>query len=184
MFGMDFFLKSATTSMKIAQQGMENMFKMMGFFLGLSSQTKKPAEKEDPVAEKPKETTETPSAVKEQIQVSEKTAKVPKDLIKQSIENSSPSEPAPVSSQQRTSSKSKAKKEIKPAASQKQLQPKKKMPTAIDEVQAFMSRRKQGASTEDIMKSTGYNKKKVQDILYKLKNRGILKVEKGLYFLT
>jgi hypothetical protein len=180
MLGMDLFFKSAAAGIKIAQQGMDNMFKMMDLFMGLSYQTKKPAKKEGPIMKKTTDTPEPPSVVTEPKPVSEKSIVVPKVNTEQPLKNMSPS--APVSTQKTTLNKRETKKEKKPVSPQNQLPSKKKLSTATDEVQAFMARQKQGASIEDIMKSTGYSKKKVQDILYKLKKRGVLKVEKGAYF--
>jgi hypothetical protein len=183
MFGMDLFFKSAAAGMKIVQIGMENMFKMMEHFAGLSCPKKKPAKKEVPVGEKTTDSPKPPAAVKLQPQVSEKiieTSTVKKEL---SSKGMSPSETAPIpaSLPKPIPLKSEIKKEKKPVSPQKSSPSKKKSSTAIDEVQAFMALQKQGASIEDVMKATGFNKKKVQDIFYKLKKRGILKSEKGIY---
>jgi predicted Rossmann fold nucleotide-binding protein DprA/Smf involved in DNA uptake len=143
MFGMDSFFKSAEAGFKIAQIGMENMFKMMELFAGLLCQKKKASKIEDPISKK---TTYAPQP--------------PVDANLQS-ENSEKAEAA--------------------STVKKKPSSKKKSSTAIDKVQAFMAQQKQGASAEDIVKATGFNKKKVHDILYKLKKRGILKSEKGNY---
>jgi hypothetical protein len=182
MFGMDFFLKSTAASLKIAQQGMENMFKMMELFAGYSFQTKAPAKKEAPVEKKTAGTSEPPPAANVQEQVSEKTVTIPdlkpeqpapKDSIPSTTTIASPLKTIPTKSENITDKKT--------GSLQKSSISKEKSSTAIGEVQAFISRQKQGASPEDIMKATGFDKKKVQHILYKLKKRGILKLEKGIY---
>jgi hypothetical protein len=77
MFGMDLFIKSTAAYMKIAQQGWENMFKMMELFTGFSSQTKVPAKEEASIEEKTAGISEPPSAENVQEQVSEKTVPFP-----------------------------------------------------------------------------------------------------------
>ncbi len=78
-----------------------------------------------------------------------------------------------------------------PPAATKTVPPKK--PTArqddpaaaIDVVQRVLSACKKPLKTEEIMKATGFNRKKVQDNLYKLKKRGeVQMVEKGVYVKT
>lgn len=188
MFGMDLFFKSAAAGMKIVQIGIENMFKMMELFAGLSCQKDKPAKTEAPVRKKTTDTTQPPPAEKVQapVQVSPKTVPSPYDKKEMSSKGMSPSasesKPEPASRQKTIPLKSDMKTEKKAVSPPKKSSPsKKKSSTAIDQVQTFMSLQKQGVSAEDIMKATGFNKKKVQDILYKLKKRGILKSDKGKY---
>jgi hypothetical protein len=181
MFGMDLFIKSTEAYMKIAQQGWENMFKMMELFTGYASQTTVPAKKETSIEEKTAGISEPPSAENVQEQVSEKTVTFP-DLKTEPVPTDlNPSTTAIVSSSKTIPTKSKIKTEKKAGSLQKSLSSKEKPSTAIGEVQAFILQQKQGASPEDVMKATGYNRKKVQHILYKLKKRGILKLEKGTY---
>ena len=183
MFGMDLFFKSAAAGMKIAQIGLENMLKMMELFAGFSCQTKKPTAKETPVMKKTTDTPQPPPVAKAPTEISEKTKATPTIKKEPPSKVIVPSETAPVpaSLPKTIPLKSEIKKEKKPVFPKKSSPSKKKSSTAIDEVQAFMVEQKKGASTEDVMKATGFNKKKVQDILYKLKKRGSLKSEKGLY---
>ncbi len=186
MFGMDLFFKSAATGIKIAQLGVENMFKMMNLFAGLFCQTNKSATKEAPVVKKTTATPQPEQVAKEQVQVSAKTVEVSDiktELSKKGMRPSAPA-PAPAYSAKTIPIKSDIKPEKKPVSPEKGSSSIKKPSTAIDEVQAFIERQKQGATTEDVMKATGFTKKKVQDILYKLKKRGILKSEKGIYILV
>ncbi len=183
MFGMDLFFKSAAASMKIAQIGVESMLKMMELFAGFSCQTKKPTAKEAPVMKKTTDTPQPPPVAKAPTEIFEKTKATSKIKKEPPSKVMVPSEtsPVPASLPKTIPLKSEIKKEKKPVSPQKSSPSKKKSSTAIDEVQAYMALQKQGVSTKDVMKATGFNKKKVQDILYKLKKRGILKSEKGLY---
>jgi predicted Rossmann fold nucleotide-binding protein DprA/Smf involved in DNA uptake len=179
MFGMDLFIKSTEAYMKLAQQGWENMFKMMELITG--SQTKEPAKKEASNEEKTAGTSEPPSAENVEKQVSKKTVTFPDLKTEPAPKDVHPSATAIASSPKTIPTKNKIKTKKKADSLQKNLSLKEKPSTAIDEVQAFISQQKQGASPEDVMKATGFNKKKVQHILYKLKKRGILKLEKGIY---
>jgi len=188
MFGMDLFIKSAETGIKMAELWVKNMFKMMEFFAGLSCKTSKPEKKEAPVVKKEapvvKKATAAPQTgkvVKEQAQVSEKTVAVSDVKTEPSPKDTKLSTPAPASSAKTIPIKSKIKTEKEPVSPKKGSSSKKKPSTAIDKIQAFMEQQKHGASIEDVIKATGFTKKKVQDILYKLKKRGILKSEKGIY---
>ena len=65
--------------------------------------------------------------------------------------------------------KANQKKEVKPA-------------TDGDKVLAIIGRSKKGASTAAIMQKTGYNQKKIANIIYRLrKQQKIKSVEKGVY---
>lgn len=58
----------------------------------------------------------------------------------------------------------------------------KKPVTAIDTVLAIIKRSKKGVNTASIMKKTGYDKKKVANIIFKLKTQGKIKsATKGVY---
>jgi hypothetical protein len=187
MFGMDLFFKSAAAGMKIARIGMETMFKMMELFAGLSCQKEKPAKTDAPIRKKTTDIPQPPPVkkVQAQVKVSEKTVPAPNDKKKMPSKGISPSAsetaPDPASRQKTIPLKSDMKTEKKAVSPKKSSPSEKKPSTAIDKVHAFMASQKQGASAEDIMKATGFNKKKVQDILYKLKKRGILKSDKGIY---
>lgn len=69
----------------------------------------------------------------------------------------------------KTAQKATKKKEVKPA-------------TDGDKVLAIIGRSKKGASTAAIMQKTGYNQKKIANIIYRLrKQQKIRSVEKGVY---
>jgi hypothetical protein len=57
-----------------------------------------------------------------------------------------------------------------------------KSPTAADTVLTVISRAKKGVNSAAIKQKTGYNQKKVANIIFKLKKQGKIKaLEKGLY---
>jgi len=57
-----------------------------------------------------------------------------------------------------------------------------KAPTATDTVYQIIGRYKNGVNSATIKKSTGFNDKKVQNIIYKLKKQGKVKsTSKGVY---
>lgn len=57
-----------------------------------------------------------------------------------------------------------------------------KAPTAADTVLTVISRARKGVNTAAIKQKTGYNQKKVANIIFKLKKQGKIKtLEKGLY---
>ena len=54
--------------------------------------------------------------------------------------------------------------------------------TAIDTVLGFINRSKKGIDTAALIKKTGFNEKKIHNIVYKLKKQGKVKSEgKGVY---
>lgn len=58
----------------------------------------------------------------------------------------------------------------------------KKGDTAIATVSAIINRTKKGVDTAALMKKTGFNKKKIANLVFKLKQQGKIKsVEKGVY---
>ena len=64
---------------------------------------------------------------------------------------------------------------VKPAKGKKPL-------TAADTVLAVISRRKKGINTAALMEKTGYDKKKIANIIFKLKKQGQIKTPvKGEY---
>ena len=76
----------------------------------------------------------------------------------------------------------KAKKKVVKKATKKAAPSKKKPPTAAEKVLAIINRSKKGVTTDTLMKKTGYDRKKVANIIYKLKKQGDIKTAgKGLY---
>ena len=65
----------------------------------------------------------------------------------------------------------------------KQVAPKKAKPaTAADTVLSIIKRYKKGVGTAALMEKTGYNQKKISNLLFKLKKQGKIKsVERGVY---
>ena len=96
--------------------------------------------------------------------------------------------PAPKKSSKTTAKKA-TRKPVGKSASPKKTKtagkvssPKAKAPTATEEVYRIISRYKNGANTAAIKKNTGFNDKKVQNIIYKLKKQGKIKsTAKGVY---
>ena len=87
--------------------------------------------------------------------------------------NAKPARKAPAKS----SKKKAAQKASKTAVSKKE-----KPPTAVDTVLAIVSRSKKGVNTAILMEKTGYDQKKIANLLYKLKKQGKIKsVNKGVY---
>jgi len=87
--------------------------------------------------------------------------------------NAKPARKAPAKS----SKKKAAQKASKTAVSKKE-----KTPTAVDTVLAIVSRSKKGVNTAILMEKTGYDQKKISNLLYKLKKQGKIKsVNKGVY---
>lgn len=73
----------------------------------------------------------------------------------------------------------------KKAADRRKTAVKKKAPakeTAFHAVVALISRSKKGVNTSQIKANTGFNDKKIANIIFKAKNRGLIKsISKGLY---
>jgi len=70
------------------------------------------------------------------------------------------------------------KKPVQKATKKKEVKP----ATDADKVLGIISRSKNGASTAAIMQETGYNQKKIANIIYRLrKQQKIKSVEKGVY---
>ena len=74
------------------------------------------------------------------------------------------------------------------APAKKKAPPKKKAPkkakpaTAADTVFTIIGRSKKGVDTATVMTKTGYDRKKVHNIIFKLKKQGKIKaVQKGVY---
>jgi predicted Rossmann fold nucleotide-binding protein DprA/Smf involved in DNA uptake len=78
--------------------------------------------------------------------------------------------------------KAKAKPARKAPAKPKKPVPKKKPATAAETVLAIINRSKKGVDTATLMKKTGYNQKKLANLVYKLRKQGKIKsVGKGVY---
>jgi predicted Rossmann fold nucleotide-binding protein DprA/Smf involved in DNA uptake len=70
----------------------------------------------------------------------------------------------------------------KKAAPKKALPKKPKPATAVDTVLAIIKRYKKGIGNATLMEKTGYNQKKIANLLFKLKKQGKIKsVAKGVY---
>jgi DNA replicative helicase MCM subunit Mcm2 (Cdc46/Mcm family) len=69
------------------------------------------------------------------------------------------------------------------AAAVKKTAPKRvKKVTAADTVLGYIKRSKKGIDTATLMKKTGFNQKKIHNIIFKLKNQGNIKSKaKGVY---
>jgi hypothetical protein len=206
MFGIEFFFKSAAAGMKLAQKAVENMFNMVDFYAGLSGQPcskrqkgaeplKKEEKKETPAT---RQTTEIrqpqkppePLSVKQPPEKAAPVQPVKKSEVSQPIKKTTPEPPdkahqiSPAFSKNSTSPSKKASITKTGAGSEKKdlPSPTKKSVPAIDAVNTFIAKQNQGATTEDIMKATGFPRKKIQNIIYKLKKRGKIKSSaKGLY---
>jgi predicted Rossmann fold nucleotide-binding protein DprA/Smf involved in DNA uptake len=71
---------------------------------------------------------------------------------------------------------------IKKIATKKAAPKKAKPTTAVDTVLAIINRYKKGVGTAALMEKTGYNQKKISNLLFKLKKQGKIKsVERGVY---
>ena len=78
--------------------------------------------------------------------------------------------------------KSAKRKPAKKAPAKKAAEKKTRPATATDTVLGIINRSKKGVNTESLMKKTGYNQKKVFNLIYKLKKQGKIKsAEKGVY---
>ena len=78
--------------------------------------------------------------------------------------------------------KAKAKPSRKVPKKPKKAVPKKKPATAIETVLKIINKSKKGVDTATLMKKTGYNQKKLANLIYKLKKQGKIKsVDKGVY---
>lgn len=68
----------------------------------------------------------------------------------------------------------KPKKRVKKAPAAKKVAAKKPI-TAVDTVLEIINRSKQGVDTPTLMKKTGFNEKKIHNLVYKLKKQGKIK---------
>ena len=82
----------------------------------------------------------------------------------------------------RATARKTARKPLKKSAPKKVSPQKAKEPTATTNVYQIISRYKNGVDTARIKSATGFNDKKVQNIIYKLKKQGKIKTTaKGVY---
>ncbi len=71
---------------------------------------------------------------------------------------------------------------VKKAAPKKAVPKKAKPATAADTVLAIIKRSKKGVGTAALMEKTGYNQKKISNLVFKLRKQGKVKsVAKGVY---
>lgn len=69
-----------------------------------------------------------------------------------------------------------------PAKPKKTVQKKEKPATAAETVLGIINKSKKGVDTATLIKKTGFEPKKIHNIVYKLKKQGKIKsVEKGVY---
>ena len=70
----------------------------------------------------------------------------------------------------------------KKAAPKKAVRKKAKPFTAADTVLAIIKRYKKGVGNETLMEKTGYNQKKIANLVFKLRKQGKIKsVDRGVY---
>jgi putative endonuclease len=82
----------------------------------------------------------------------------------------------------KTKAKTVKKKAVKKAPVKKVIVPKTAPPTAIDKIFAIINRSKKGVNTATLMKKTGYERKAIFNVIYKLTKQGKIKtVAKGVY---
>jgi len=82
----------------------------------------------------------------------------------------------------KTKAKTVKKKAEKKAPIKKVIVPKTAPPTAADKIFAIIKRSKKGISTAALMKKTGYERKAISNVIYKLTKQGKIKtVAKGVY---
>ncbi len=76
-------------------------------------------------------------------------------------------------------------KQVKPIVSKRTTFIKTKKQTDAQKILTIFNRNKRGLTTNDLMKKSGFNKKKVQNIIFKLKEEGMIKVpQRGVYSLS
>ena len=71
---------------------------------------------------------------------------------------------------------------VKKAAPKKAISKKAKPATAVDTVLGIIKRYKKGVGMPALMEKTGYNQKKISNLVFKLKKQGKIKsVDRGVY---
>ena len=100
------------------------------------------------------------------------------EKVDEAAKTKHPAQPA-VKKPSTAAKKAKSIKKPAPQAAKKQTA---KPNTAIDTVMNIVGRSKKGVNTATIKSKTGYDQKKVSNIIYKLKKQGKIKsVDKGVY---
>ena len=75
-----------------------------------------------------------------------------------------------------------SKKKVPQKASKRAVSKKATSPTAVDTVLGIINRSKKGVNTATLMEKTGYNQKKIANLVFKLKKQGKIKsAGKGVY---
>jgi len=83
---------------------------------------------------------------------------------------------------QELSEKSRVRQTTKKTTSKKVTSKKVKAPSATDEVLQIIRRSQKGVNTAALKKKTGFNDKKIHNVIYRLKKRGqIRSIDKGVY---
>lgn len=103
------------------------------------------------------------------------------DAAKTKSAGQAKSKPQPAPAKKAKTGRKKAKAAQKPAAKVVK-KPAAKTTTAVDTVSNIISLSSDGVNTAAVMAETGYDQKKVANIVYKLKKQGKIKaVQKGVY---
>ena len=102
------------------------------------------------------------------------------------VKSKAPTKPAKTRAPKKEPAVSPKKAASKPAPSKAKkpapASPKKSAKTSVETVYNIIARSKKGVSSVQIQEKTGYNAKKVANVVYKLKNRNQIKaVKKGVY---
>ena len=118
------------------------------------------------------------SVIKSIRSITQQTERIAKKLDQ--LEKSIAKAPAKAAPKKRATQK---KRPAKKAAARKPPAKKaKKKATATDTVLSIISRSKKGVDTATLRKKTGYDRNKIQIIIYRLKKRGMIKtVARGVY---
>jgi len=103
------------------------------------------------------------------------------ETISKSQVDVTPKRTAKAKSARKSPAKS-SKKKAAQKAPKKTVSKKAQSPTAVDIVLAIINKSKKGVNTETLMENTGYDQKKIANLVYKLKKQGKIKsVKKGVY---
>jgi predicted Rossmann fold nucleotide-binding protein DprA/Smf involved in DNA uptake len=103
------------------------------------------------------------------------------ETISKSQVNVAPKRKAKVKVARKAPAKSSKKKAVKKAP-KRAVSKKTKPSTAVNAVLAIINRSKKGVNTATLMERTGYDQKKIANLVYKLKKQGKIKsVNKGVY---
>ncbi len=103
------------------------------------------------------------------------------ETISKSRVNVAPKKKAKAKVARKAPAKSSKKKAVKKAP-KRAVSKKAKPPTTADTVLRIINRSKKGVNTATLMERTGYDQKKIANLVYKLKKQGKIKsVNKGVY---